>query len=168
LKFFTALPNKFFSYLNHQVLKVFLKTPLLKTENHGTIVRAIGVFVDVEFQTGGVHSIHDALQINRNDRTPHILEVQKHVNVNTARIIAMNSTEGFQRGLVFDDRGGPNKISIGKETLVRMFTVLGKPIDIQGPLPDNLEQHPNHATSPKLHYLKCRQDALYHHQHLFH
>jgi len=127
-----------------------LKTTWLKTENKGIIVRAVGVVVDVEFQTGGLPSIHDALKVNRLNTPPLILEVQEHVNANTVRTIAMDSTEGLHRGLVVEDTGEPIRVPVGKETLGRMFNILGNPIDNKGPLPANLDRHPIHANSPRL------------------
>jgi len=127
-----------------------LKTTLLETENRGIIVRAVGVVVDVEFQTGGLPSIHNALRVKREGKKILILEVQEHVDANTVRTIAMGSTEGLQRGLVVEDMGEPIQVPVGKEILGRMFNILGEPIDNKGPLPDGLPYHPIHANSPAL------------------
>jgi F-type H+-transporting ATPase subunit beta len=127
-----------------------LKTTLLETENRGIIVRAVGVVVDVEFQTGGLPSIHNALKVKREGKKPLILEVQEHVDANTVRTIAMGSTEGLQRGLVVEDMGEAIQVPVGKEILGRMFNILGEPIDNKGPLPDDLPYHPIHANSPAL------------------
>lgn len=127
-----------------------MKTTLLETENRGIIVRAVGVVVDVEFQTGGLPSIHNALRVKREGKKILILEVQEHVDANTVRTIAMGSTEGLQRGLVVEDMGEPIQVPVGKEILGRMFNILGEPIDNKGPLPDGLPYHPIHANSPAL------------------
>lgn len=127
-----------------------MKTTLLESKNKGIIVRAVGVVVDVEFQAGGLPSIHNALRVVQENRKPLILEVQEHVDSNTVRTIAMGSTEGIQRGLLVDDTGQPIQVPVGKETLGRMFNVLGEPIDNKEPIPDSVERHPIHANSPQL------------------
>ena len=127
-----------------------MKTTILENKNKGIIVRAVGVVVDVEFQTGGLPSIHNALQVIRENRKPLILEVQEHVDANTVRTISMGSTAGLQRGLVAEDTGEPIKVPVGKETLGRMFNILGEPIDNQGPIPEGTPYHPIHKTSPSL------------------
>jgi len=125
-----------------------LKTTLLESTNKGIIVRAVGVVVDVEFQAGGLPSIHNALKVLQDHRTSLTLEVQEHIDSNTVRTIAMGSTEGIQRGLVVEDTGEPIQVPVGKETLGRMFNVLGEPIDNEGPIPERVERHPIHANSP--------------------
>ena len=127
-----------------------MKTTILENKNKGIIVRAVGVVVDVEFQTGGLPSIHNALQVIRENRKPLILEVQEHVDANTVRTISMGSTAGLQRGLVAEDTGEPIKVPVGKETLGRMFNILGEPIDNQGSIPEDTPYHPIHKTSPSL------------------
>jgi len=127
-----------------------LKTTILENKNKGIIVRAVGVVVDVEFQTGGLPSIHNALHVFRENRKPLILEVQEHVDANTARTISMGSTAGLQRGLAAEDTGEPIKVPVGKETLGRMFNILGEPIDNQGTIPEDTPHHAIHKASPAL------------------
>jgi len=127
-----------------------LKTTLLESMNKGIIVRAVGVVVDVEFQAGGLPSIHNALKVVQDHRRPLILEVQEHIDSNTVRTIAMGSTEGLQRGLVVQDTGEPIKVPVGKEVLGRMFNVLGEPIDNKEPIPNEVQRHPIHVQSPEL------------------
>lgn len=127
-----------------------MKTTILENKNNGIIVRAVGVVVDVEFETGDLPSIHNALIVRRGSQKPLILEVQEHVDANTVRTIAMDSTSGLQRGLTVEDTGEPIKVPVGKETLGRMFNVLGEPIDNKGALPENLLSHPIHTRSPQL------------------
>jgi F-type H+/Na+-transporting ATPase subunit beta len=126
-----------------------LKTTLLDSANRGIIVRAVGVVVDVEFQTGGLPSIHNALKVIQAHQKPLILEVQEHVDSNTVRTIAMGSTEGLKRGLTVEDTGEPIKVPVGKEVLGRMFNILGEPIDNKEPIPKEVERHPIHVQSPE-------------------
>jgi F-type H+/Na+-transporting ATPase subunit beta len=137
-------------HINHQTKELFLKKTILEKRNHGIIVRAVGVVVDVEFETGGLPSIHNALRIVRENRTPIILEVQEHIDSNTVRTVAMGSTTGLQRGLLVEDTGAPIMVPVGEETLGRMFNILGEPIDNKAPIPQNITRHPIHAKSPRL------------------
>ena len=125
-----------------------MKTQILNTKNFGTVVRAVGVVVDVEFRTGNLPSIHNALIIRIGTQSPLILEVQEHVNSNTVRTVAMGSTEGVQRGLSVEDTGKPIQVPVGGETLGRMFNILGEPIDGKPPLSDETTYHPIHAKPP--------------------
>lgn len=127
-----------------------MKTTILESNNQGIIVRAVGVVVDVEFETGDLPSIHNALRLRRENREPLILEVQEHVDSNVVRTIAMGSTAGLKRGLLVEDTGDPIKVPVGKETLGRMFNVLGEPIDNKNPLSEKVDRHPIHAPSPPL------------------
>jgi F-type H+/Na+-transporting ATPase subunit beta len=127
-----------------------LETTLTENGNFGIIIRAIGVVVDIEFETGNLPSIHNALRVIREGLNPLILEVQEHVDAHTVRTVALGSTEGLQRGLVVEDTGQPIMVPVGRETLGRMFNILGEPIDNQPPVPDHVARHPIHAKSPLL------------------
>lgn len=127
-----------------------MKTIFLESKNKGIIVRAVGVVVDVEFQTGDLPSIHNALRVVRDHKEPLILEVQEHVDSKTVRTIAMGSTTGIQRGLFVEDTGAPIKVPVGKPTLGRMFNILGEPKDNKEPLADDIMYKNIHAKSPPL------------------
>jgi len=120
------------------------------TINNGVIVRVIGVVVDVEFRTGDLPSIHNALKVVRDGHKPLILEVQEHVNSRTVRTVAMGSTQGLRRGFAVEDSGEPIMVPVGRETLGRMFNILGEPIDNKPPIPDHVTRHPIHVKSPLL------------------
>ena len=127
-----------------------MKIKILETKNKGIIVRAVGVIVDVEFQTGDLPSIHHALKVIQKNKTPLILEVQEHVDANTVRTIAMDSTSGLQRGLVVEDLGAPIQVPVGKPTLGRIFNTLGQTIDHKGPIQGEVEYQSIHVKSPPL------------------
>jgi F-type H+-transporting ATPase subunit beta len=122
----------------------------LETKNRGIIVRAVGVVIDVEFETGDLPSIHNALVVTRENRKPIVLEVQEHIDSNTVRTIAMGPTAGLQRGLIVEDTGSPIQVPVGKQILGRMFNILGEPIDNLAPIPDALPKKSIHAKSPAL------------------
>lgn len=127
-----------------------MKTIILENKNKGIIVRAVGVVVDVEFQSGGLPSIHNALRVERENKKPLILEVQEHVDAKTVRTISMGSTAGLQRGLFAEDTGKPISVPVGKQTLGRIFNVLGEPIDNKENLPEDTPHHIIHKPSPRL------------------
>jgi F-type H+-transporting ATPase subunit beta len=128
----------------------FLKGPYLKNKNKGIIVRVVGVVVDVEFPTGDLPSINNALVVADDHQHPLVLEVQEHVNANTVRTIAMGSVTGYKRGLTVFDTGEPIRVPVGRQTLGRMFNVLGEPIDNKSAIPEETLRHPIHASSPQL------------------
>ena len=105
---------------------------------NGTIIRLVGVVVDVEFESGNLPSIHNALVVKRRSGEDLILEIQEHVGTKVVRAIAMGSTAGLRRGMTVIDLGKPIEVPIGRQTLGRLFNVLGHPIDGKGPL--NVEQ----------------------------
>lgn len=126
-----------------------MKTTLLETRNKGVIVRAVGVVVDVAFETGDLPSIHNALIVHRDQQKPLVLEVEEHMDSNVVRTIAMGSTAGIRRGLAVEDTGESIKVPVGRPTLGRMFNVLGEPIDEKGPIEDIVYKN-IHAKSPPL------------------
>ncbi len=131
-----------------------MKTTILETRNKGIIVRAVGVIVDVEFETGDLPSIHNELKVLRKNLKPLTLEVQEHVDSNTVRTIAMGPTAGIQRGLTVEDTGSPIQVPVGKETLGRMFNVLGETMDNGPQISDKVLKKPIHSISPPLNQQK--------------
>ena len=113
----------------------------------GTVVRIVGVVIDVRFPSGDLPSINNAIRIVDADQENLVLEVQEHIDTNTVRTIAMAGTEGLRRGLTVIDTGRPILVPVGRETLGRMFNVLGLPVDGGDPI-NAQETHPIHAKSP--------------------
>ncbi|MCX6751807.1 MAG: F0F1 ATP synthase subunit beta [Candidatus Nomurabacteria bacterium] len=93
----------------------------------GKIKRIIGPVVDVVFE-GDVPNIYSALTVKKGNLTI-VLEVEQHIGENTVRTVAMDSTDGLSRGMEVTNTGLPISVPVGKETLGRMFNVLGVPID---------------------------------------
>ena len=118
-------------------------------EANGIVVRVMGVVVDVEFPTGDLPSINNALIIRLVSGDGLVVEVQEHIDPNTVRTIAMDSTVGLYRGLPVEDTGYPIRVPVGQQTLGRMFNVLGSPIDGKPP-PEEVDLAPIHAKSPSL------------------
>lgn len=118
-----------------------------KTSN-GKISQIVGVVVDVEFADGNLPAIYDALEIDHKGKTLH-LEVAQHLSESSVRAIALGSTDGLKRGQNVIATGSPISVPVGKETLGRMFNVVGEPID-EKPAPKNASKAPIHREPPTL------------------
>lgn len=110
----------------------------------GKIIEIIGAVVDVEFPSGSVPKIYDALKVVD---TGLILEVQQQLGDGIVRTIAMGTTDGSRRGLAVVNTGGAIKVPVGKETLGRIMDVLGNPIDEAGEIKSAV-QLPIHRSAP--------------------
>ncbi len=117
--------------------------------SEGIVIRVMGVVVDVEFPAGDLPSIRNALEIRQEDDSELIVEVQEHIDARTVRSIAMGNTTGLRRGLPVLDTGSAIQVPVGRETLGRMFNVLGQPIDGQ-PILETISRLPIHRESPSL------------------
>jgi F-type H+-transporting ATPase subunit beta len=99
--------------------------------NTGTITQIVGVVVDVEFSTGNLPTIYNALTVEHDGGTM-TLEVAQHLSESSVRAIALSSTDGLARGAEVTDTGAAISVPVGEDTLGRMFNVTGEPIDGKG------------------------------------
>jgi F-type H+/Na+-transporting ATPase subunit beta len=116
----------------------------------GKIIQVIGSTFDVEFPEGHLPEIYNAVRIDGTAKGVTIRlvgEVQQHLGGNRVRCVALGSTEGLYRGMTAVDTGSPVRVPVGKETLGRVFNLLGEPIDGRGPV-GNTETRPIHAKPP--------------------
>ena len=113
----------------------------------GKISQVVGVVVDVTFEQGHVPAIYNALEVSLGDNTL-VLEVAQHLSESSVRAIALSSTDGLERGAKVVDTGAPISVPVGKDTMGRMFNVLGQPID--GKKDDFKTRAPIHRTPPAL------------------
>lgn len=97
-------------------------------EVNGEINQVVGVVVDVEFSQGKLPAVYDALLVNHNNQDL-FLEVAGHLSETSVRAIALGSTDGLKRGASVQATGAPIQVPTGKDTLGRMFNVVGEPID---------------------------------------
>lgn len=88
----------------------------------------MGPVVDVRFDEGRLPAIDNALTVKIGDRTLTV-EVAQHIGDNTVRCIAMASTDGLARGTPVTDTGRAISVPVGRETLGRIFNVLGEAVD---------------------------------------
>ena len=114
---------------------------------NGKVIQVMGPVVDVKFQEGSLPEILNALTIPMEGRTLTV-EVAQHIGDNVARCIAMASTDGLQRGVEAINTGSPIRVPVGKETLGRIFNVLGDAVD-NIPSPETEEKWSIHRPAPK-------------------
>ena len=111
----------------------------------GKVTLVLGAVVDVAFE-GELPPILNALSTKVGDQDL-ILEVAQHLGENTVRTIAMDATEGLQRGQEVQDNGDPISVPVGPETLGRIMNVIGEPIDERGPI-ESKKSLPIHRAAP--------------------
>lgn len=123
-----------------------------ETNNHGKVVQVLGPVVDVEFKDADLPPIYTALKVTNStlgeDEWNLVLEVSQQIGGNRVRCVAMDSTEGLQRGQAALNTGEGITIPVGKESLGRMINVVGEPIDEGGPI-ETEERWPIHREAPK-------------------
>ncbi|PIQ83925.1 MAG: F0F1 ATP synthase subunit beta [Candidatus Omnitrophica bacterium CG11_big_fil_rev_8_21_14_0_20_63_9] len=118
-------------------------------ENYGDVVQVIGPSVDIRFAADQLPEIFNAITITDENKKIHLtLEVAQHVGNNTVRCIALDSTDGLARGMKALDTGGPITVPVGKQTLGRIFNLLGEPLDEKGPVPEPNKRAPIHRSPP--------------------
>lgn len=113
--------------------------------NKGKIVQIIGPVIDVKFENK-LPNIYNALEIYL-DNKKIVAEVHSNTGNDIVRAIALSSTEGLKRGLEVIDTGEPIKVPVGKETLGRIFNVLGETVDNKGQI-ETEEKHSIHRSAP--------------------
>lgn len=117
-------------------------------KNEGLISQIIGPVIDVEFQSGELPEIYNALRITKDDGTDVVVEVQQMLGSNKVRTVAMSTTDGLRRGMKVVDTKDSIKIPVGKPILGRILNVIGEPVDEMGPV-DTQDYLPIHRESPK-------------------
>jgi len=113
--------------------------------NKGKITQIIGPVVDVVFEND-LPELYTALEVKNGQKTL-VLEVEQHVGASTVRTVAMGSTDGLSRDVEVIDTGIPISVPVGKETLGRIFNVLGKVIDGGEEVKTN-KKYPIHRQAP--------------------
>ncbi len=114
--------------------------------NIGKVVQIIGPVLDVKFEGGHLPDLLNAIEIDHEGRKV-VVEVASQLGDDTVRCIAMSSTDGMSRGMDAVDTGAPIKVPVGKETLGRIFNLLGEAID-NGDDPETAERWAIHRDPP--------------------
>ena len=103
--------------------------------NKGILVQIIGPVIDVKFEKE-LPDIYNALKICESSGKTLVAEVYSHMGNNVVRAIAMSGTEGLKRGMEVIDTGKYIQVPVGRQTLGRIFNILGETVDNGGPLKD--------------------------------
>ena len=116
----------------------------------GFVSQIIGPVVDVEFPEGELPKIYNALKVSKEGTSEIIVaEVQYLIGENKARAICMTSTDGVKRGDTVVDTGKSIAVPVGKQTLGRIFNVLGEPVDECGDVPNPELMDSIHRSAPE-------------------
>ncbi len=118
------------------------------SDTQGRISQVLGAVVDVEFPQGQLPDIYDAVRVPREGQEELILEVQMHLGGNSVRTVAMDTTDGLQRGVPAFATGSSITVPVGTASLGRIFNVLGKPVDFGDPISADTPRRPIHAEAP--------------------
>ena len=112
----------------------------------GSVSQVMGPVVDVLFEEGNLPAIFNALTMQNGEKTLTV-EVAQHIGDNVVRCIAMSSTDGLKRGTPVTDTGLPIRVPVGRDTLGRIFNVLGDTVDNQ-PFTAQAERWSIHRSAP--------------------
>jgi F-type H+-transporting ATPase subunit beta len=120
----------------------------------GRVVQVIGPVVDVQFETGHLPQIYNAVRITSEgfdvpEPLDIIAEVQQHLGEGRVRCVSMKPTDGVVRGMKAHDTGGGITVPVGRGTLGRVMNVLGEPVDNLGPIQSDI-RYPIHRPAPSL------------------
>ena len=128
----------------------------------GNVTQIIGSTFDVEFGGGHLPKIYNAINVDQEVKGTRIKvtgEVQQHLGGGRVRCVALGSTDGMVRGMEVTDTGGPVSVPVGKETLGRVFNVIGEAIDGKGNI-ESGERWPIHRDPPKLEDLSSKTEVF--------
>ncbi|AQL55708.1 F0F1 ATP synthase subunit beta [Abyssicoccus albus] len=130
---------------------------------NGQVTQIMGPVIDVRFEQGKLPALNNALFLNverQGKQHKLALEVALHLGDDVVRTIAMDSTDGVQRGAEVIDSGAPISVPVGEETLGRVFNVLGDHIDLGEELPASVRRDPIHRLAPKFDELSTNVEIL--------
>ncbi|MCA9087567.1 MAG: F0F1 ATP synthase subunit beta [Planctomycetaceae bacterium] len=128
----------------------------------GHVTQVIGSTFDVEFQNDHLPKIYNAVIVDQEIKGIHLKvtgEVQQHLGGSRVRCVALASTDGMVRGMEVTDTGLPVTVPVGKETLGRVFNVLGEEIDGRGSC-NSVERWPIHRDPPALVDLSSKTEVF--------
>src|SRR5678816_1228168 len=124
----------------------------IATQQIGKVVQVIGPVLDVEFESGHLPELYNALEIHTTtDSGQQIrvtVEVQQHIGRNQVRAVAMSSTDAVVRGMEVVDTGAAISVPVGSTALGRILNVLGEPVDNGAPIPKDALRWPIHRKRP--------------------
>jgi len=142
-------------------------------KNVGKIIQVIGPVLDIEFPSGDLPEIYNAVKImgekDRGQGGPNkdtaenkidlVVEVIHQLGDNRVRCVAMSSTDGLVRGMKAVDTGESISVPVGEEVLGRIFNVLGETIDKKGDVKTE-KRLPIHRQAPPYEDLKTASEVF--------
>jgi len=139
---------------------------MTETHSYGTITQVIGSTLDARFPEASLPEIYNALRVEvertvLGETSVETLwcEVAAHLGGGRVRAIALDSTDGVQRGAKILDTGSPIQVPVGEETLGRVFNLVGDTIDDRGPF-HGTERRPIHREPPELDELSSKTEMF--------
>jgi len=127
--------------------------------NVGNVTQIIGPVLDIEFASGNLPKVYNAIDITMASGAVVVCEVQQLLGDNKVRAVSMSSTDGMKRGIEAVDTGAPISVPVGSPTLGRIFNILGQPVDEMGPV-DNSETLPIHRNAPAFTELETKPSVF--------
>ena len=118
----------------------------MSQSNIGKVVQVMGAVIDIRFENDNLPALNNAIEVENGDKKL-IVEVAQHLGDDVVRCIAMASTDGLVRGAKAVDTGNTITVPVGKETLGRIFNVLGEAVDNK-PQPTTAKRASIHAKAP--------------------
>lgn len=129
----------------------------------GRVTQVMGPVIDVRFEHNEVPEINNALhiEVSKEDGALQLtLEVALQLGDDVVRTIAMDSTDGVQRGMEVKDTGRDISVPVGDVTLGRVFNVLGETIDLDEKIDDSVRRDPIHRQAPGYDELSTKVEIL--------
>ena len=138
----------------------------MENTSYGKVTQVIGSILDAQFPEGSLPALYNAIHLDvertvlgETARERLWCEVAAHLGGGQIRAVALDSTDGVQRGAKVTDTGGPITVPVGEETLGRVFNLVGEVIDDRGPL--NIEERrPIHREPPELDELSAKTELF--------
>jgi F-type H+-transporting ATPase subunit beta len=125
----------------------------------GNVTQIIGPVLDIEFTSGKLPKVYNAIDITMASGAVVVCEVQQLLGDNKVRAVSMSSTDGMKRGIEAVDTGSPISVPVGAPTLGRIFNILGQPVDEMGPV-DSSETLPIHRDAPAFTELETKPSVF--------
>jgi len=127
--------------------------------NVGNVTQIIGPVLDIEFTSGKLPKVYNAIEVTLSSGAIVVCEVQQLLGDNKVRAVSMSSTDGMKRGVEAVDTGSPISVPVGAPTLGRIFNILGQPVDEMGPV-DSSETLPIHRNAPAFTELETKPSVF--------
>lgn len=116
----------------------------------GRVLAVLRAVVDVQFDSGELPKINDALVVQWDRPEILMVEVQAHLDTSTVRGVALHPTAGLKRGTLVRSLGGPVSVPVGDILLGRLLDIVGQVRDDGPPLPAELPRAAIHRQAPPL------------------